>query len=367
MSVQKLSTPGRTATAGAECKWIASDNTIDFVFQRKDHTITGVVSYNSGNQVRFNISSGQNYSTRQGQDIYISDVLDKYTGTHEIYAGGYNFIIIDEPFTGNTIGYINDTSRWPNYYLDIEVYEYREGATLGFLQFVPSDSGEIRCNLAEIIKDNLILNTRYKYELVNKREEDWSISFGFRYSEVFRFDGTNFIATTALEEGSQWYAAKAAIQIGEQYGQNLRAYEIYPEAISNEALFLSEGDIPTYWMGYPFSLSFLFGEQATGGKHQRVVEQLDINKTLIAATNETDYMAQVDRGYVNRLSLRKTAGNYGLTGWDSEMKYLRIWIEETDEPLDDLLGGGGGSGGGGTNSGPGGGNASLLPDDGVGG
>ena len=371
MAAQELSNPGRSSSAGSECRWIASDNVISFVFQRKDYIITQIKAGSTSTRTRINVPAGYDMSLSRGKNVYVFDVLNKYTGVYEIVTGGYNYFEIEVTFSTNSVGFVNDLGRWPNYYMDLEVYEYREGETLGYLNFTPDQTGLIECDLSELLRSEIRLNTRYKYEMVNKREEEWSLSFGFRYSEVYFWTGNSYQATTAVEQGDQWYVAKAARQIGDEFGQNLRLFEIYPEATiitdENEALFLDEGEISTYFMGYPWSLSFLFGEQVNGVKYRRVLEELDVNQALIAGTQDTDFLAEVDQGYVNRLSLRKTAFNYNLTGFDADTHFLRIWIEETDTVTDDDLGGGGSSGGGGTSSGIGGGDASLLDDDAVGG
>tara|TARA_R110000803_G_scaffold52326_1_gene107702 strand:- start:10227 stop:11345 length:1119 start_codon:yes stop_codon:yes gene_type:complete len=372
MAAEELSNPGRTSTAGSECRWIAADNTVNFVFQRKDYTITSIVAGSFGNRTRINVNSAYNHGTNDiGKNIYIFDVLNRYTGVKQIVGAGTNYFEIKMTFVSNSIGFVNDLARWPNYYLDLKVYDYRSGETIGFLNFTASTSGVINIDLSALLRAQIILNTRYKYEMVNKREEDWALSFGFKYSEVYLWTGSTYQATTLKDQGDQWYVAKAARQIGDEFGQNLRLFEIYPEANiitdENEALFLDEGVISTYFKGYPWSLSFLFGEQVTGVKYRRVIEQLDVNQTVIAGTNETEFLAEVDQGYVNRLSLRKSAFNYDLTGFHADAHFLHIWIEETDTVTDDDLGGGGSTGGGGTNSGIGGGDASLLDDGAVGG
>lgn len=368
MAIYKIADPGRTAPTGSECRWIASDNSIDFIFQRKDYTIISAQTWRSGTETRINIAAGD-LSPYDNQDIYVEDLPGYYTGTHRITGGGSNWFSIGVAFAGNTIGFVNLLPKYPNYYLDVEVYEYRENKLIANVQGLSNSTGEIRIDVSSAIKSALRLNNEYKYEMVNKREEDWSISFGIRYTEVYYWTGAVYVlgSTTPIEEGKQWYATKAARQIGDEWGQNMRNYEIYEEAVSNEALFLDEGEISTWFLGYPWSLSFIFSERVSGVKYQRVIEELDVNQTLIAGTNQTDYMAEVDQGYTNRLSLRKSGFAYDGVGLDADTHYLRIWIEETDTVTDDDLGGGGSTGGGGTGSGVGGGDASLLADDAVGG
>lgn len=369
MAIIEKSTPSLQTASGAPSRWVASDNSIDFVYQREDYKVTKALVYLT-TQTRFNMTGGGDFSRRVGDQIYIEDVFNRYVGTHTVAGGGMNWFYTNTPFISNTIGFAVDVSRWPNYYLDVEVYNSRTDESLGFVQFVPDQRGEIRVDISTIIANQFRLNTVYKFELVNKREEDWSLAWKIRFSEVFYWDGSIFSASTIKEQGDQFYATKAARQLGDINGQNLRDFEIYPENISTKALFLDEGEISTYFKGYPWSLSFIYGEQTTGIKHEREIEELDVNQTLIAATGQVDYLADVDRGYTNRLSLRKTGFNYGFTGMNIATHFLRLWINETDVVTDDDLGGGGGGSGGGTGSGAGGisgADASLLDDDAVGG
>lgn len=354
MSITQIDDPARTANAGSASFWVASDNSIDFIFQRKDVNPWGFV--NSGGNLRVNLPSG-NYTDQAGNYVYINDIANVYTGTHRVSSGGVSYVILETTYVSATAGFLNFVGKFPQYYLRTWVYESGTDRLLDFFDSIADPSGKIRVDVGHVIRQELSSDIEFPYEMINKGLEDQTIKFYIKYQE-YRDDASGDVGSV-ISQGDTFYAIKAVKQIGEQYGQNMRDYVIYAEAISNKAKFLGNRAL-CYWPDFPFSLSFIYSEFVDDKKYNRHVDQLDINKSSL--TTDDKYLSDVYKEMVNDLTLR----NFGTL--NANTRWLYVWIEETDEPTDDNYGGGGGStSGGGTGTGIAGGDSAYMDDDYAGG
>lgn len=351
MSISIINTPARTATTGDASRWTASDNSIDFEFQRRDVIPTSWTSDYGSLRITFPATA---YPVLPGTYVYVNDILNKYTGAHLIMQDGPGYVVLNTTYTGNTTGFVNFIGTYPNYYLKLWVYHPGTLETIRVLNFRSSPEGKIRANIADVVAREMNVNSLYNYTLVNKAEVEMDLDYKIKYREVYQ-DSPTLIQGALLKEGNEWMASKAVKQLGDEFGQNMRNYMIYPEATAatKKAKFLGSPTGDVYFDGFPFSLSFLYTEKVVNVKYSRHVEQLDINQTLISGTDSDKFMDTASQGHLNRLSLRQ------MDALDDDARFLHVWIEETDEGLDDDYTGGGGTSGGGSESGIGDGDASY--------
>jgi len=98
-----------------------------------------------------------------------------------------------------------------------------------------------------------------------------------------------------------------------------------------KARFLSVFNRPTYFNGYPFSLSFIYSDNLSNKQLSRIEENQDINgvKSSQVATN----LSVAGRGFVNRLMI---SGGYA-----SPVKSVNVWINTGDATEQNETTGGG--------------------------
>jgi hypothetical protein len=89
---------------------------------------------------------------------------------------------------------------------------------------------------------------------------------------------------------------------------------------TDKAKFQSVFNKPTYFVGYPFSLNFIYSDNMLNYQVIRKETTKDINGTTIATTS--DNLNMNNRLYANRLMLKQ--------GYTSNVKTIDIWLEAND-------------------------------------
>jgi hypothetical protein len=91
----------------------------------------------------------------------------------------------------------------------------------------------------------------------------------------------------------------------------------YDNARTDKAKFQSVFKRPTYFVGYPFSLNFIYSDNMTNSQLTRKEQTKDINGNTIS--NTTDNMNMAFRFTANRLMLKQ--------GYTSNVKTVDIWLD----------------------------------------
>ena len=320
-----ITTPGRTATQGAESKWSASDNSVDFVFQRADrnYTMTPSVVYSTGTTVKINLSTPvSGLSGILSKYIYLRDSVNRYTGTYQVLAvsGNSQFTILIPNYTSAIPGFVNLNGLYVDYLAEITVYPGDGGEVLNKMSITSSNAGEVRVNLSGLLKSYLDLTDRYNYDGVNK--QDYDMDFYYRFKIVEYYTPTLIGGTYQIEIDNGFRVAKAARQIGDEFGQNMRKYMTYPYSTGSLMKFMNEHS-PVYFDGFPFSLSFIYSEMSPDKRLIRRIKQYGVNMNDLSV-DTTKYINNVYKPHVNRLTLNPTTLN-------ASTKYLGVRLEETDE------------------------------------
>lgn len=183
--------------------------------------------------------------------------------------------------------------------------------------------GVVRANIAPFAIDELELNQVEDFSEVSQIDPGKDVSFSVIFVvQVQRVSG-DFIneGTLAAQDVN---AIKGARQLRETNGEN------YRESVLDEtgtALFLSDFDIPSAWVGFPFSLSFIFAKQVGeifDDFTMRHIEQFDVNGQLIGTnilpTNSNH------QSYVSLLTFQDEP-------IQATTDYVEIYLEDTDVAL----------------------------------
>jgi hypothetical protein len=266
--------------------WIAAYNYIRFKYQRQDATFIAVT--NVGGFARFDMSHLQiapGIILQTGHTIYVGgqnyNTKCIITATQNITVGGNASFgyITNIPYNGNSSGYVNNLTLYPQWKMEaiVGIYdandELKDVAT-AYYRALPN--GDVWLDIQEFIKGYLHNNYAYDSNADNAIDSGGSVKFTMRTRVLL-----NPITNTDFVQEENYYAVNAALQAGVQNAPNMGAYVVFNQGTT--ARFASAFNEPTCWKGYPFSLSYLFYENANN--LSAVKRWYDSNKTQVDATN----------------------------------------------------------------------------------
>lgn len=216
----------------------------------------------------------------------------------------------------NPIVYTFNFSAVPDaaYGLNIRIFEYGSNTLLADLTIRPMGVGNMRVDLSRYVRSYLESSYNPNFDsAINDDELKSVLRFYITYQEVFISgpggavvnDGANYIN-----------ASLSAKQIGDLYGQNMREYTPF---IRDGLLskFLTAFETPVKWNGWPFTLSFIYGEDIIGQEVKRIESYLDINQTLLA-----DSETQLDRSKANKINWLKISDDI-----DQSYKFISVKLK----------------------------------------
>lgn len=318
MSLTKTSSPDLLAPVGSRSYWVTSGNPIIFKYQRKDAGVISIQDFFFSTRV--NIASVPS-DVQVGQYAYISNF--GYTGTYLITSIGVGYVVLDETFAGNqTGGFINFVGARNNYHMDVVVYRATPTGNnlLGSFKFYDNAVGIVTLDFSGIVDAELDLDeVDYNYTPVNGPDTGRSLPFMFQYREMYR--GSPGVAYSSLSDS--YFAVKAIKQPGDDYGQNMRDYmlDTATDPIQEDyiAKFLTKFERPMYFVGYPFTLSFLYTENVAAYYLIRKEQEKDLNGVNVGA--ETSATLDFNsRTVINRLNNRK--------GYSDNIHAFELWLEQ---------------------------------------
>ncbi|MGZ3755502.1 MAG: hypothetical protein ACXVAY_00865 [Mucilaginibacter sp.] len=268
-------------TIGANIsRWNAAFNPIVFTYQRKDFEVTTVTTDSLTGYATLTVNTNL-AGVLPGDTVYVN--CGTYTGTYNVTSTASNQLVINTPYTVSASGFININRLRPYYQLLTQV-TYQD-KILGRQNTItstnrPNSTGLIKADLSNFLQSLLRAKDESDFSLVNFRDDNLSASYQIAYAQHWD-DGTSngyTSAWTALP--NPYYIMYAAKQLGDKYGGNLAAYVPFKKVGSgiSPAKWLTDFAEPAYSPGYPFDLSFIYGEDLAGLTLSAGITLLDINK-----------------------------------------------------------------------------------------
>lgn len=277
---------------GYTSKWLATDSPIVFEVQRKDNNIATTV--NDGGKARITLSTSNSL-------FYLS--VGEFISVHDAVSG-VSFITSvltkhsDTDYTLN-IAYANQQFSYyvayqkpVNYFFDVKltVNGVEQSATA---RFTPQLNGLAKCDISGYLQTYVSDEKTGTYIDNNTAETNQSGNFTFAVSENY-IGNTN---TTYLVNNNIWYYVKAARSI--EKGTNVAEFVPNLEA---QAEFLNYFEEPTYWLGLPFDISFVYSELLAGKPVQLIEKHYNsLNVLLSTQTKDLDSNAI---GYLNSAAIK---------------------------------------------------------------
>lgn len=296
--------------------WYPAHQPITFEIQRTDAIVLNKYIVHNV-KIHFNLNIQVPSSVKVGQKVhYIQGVYSKPLTIIGIYQNILMFNY-DSSLLGGVIGSFIFTDAYKGYYIETQIsyVEMSSYKVIGSLKNKTDVFGIAKVSVQELLSTKCINENKFLYNKINEHTPGEGSRFNIQIRECY--NGI-FGGYTALNDANVLYYTNSAKQIQEKYGYNMGEYvPTYDATRTDKAKFQSVFKRPTYFVGYPFSLNFIYSDNMENYQLVRKEQTKDINGNTIATT--TDNLFVASRYYANRLMLKQ---NY-----TSNVKTLDIWIE----------------------------------------
>lgn len=227
----------------------------------------------------------------------------------------HGYVSGDYPFTGGKIWVERE-----DYFLKVKVKVAGVEVGIDRVRQGVFDA-PMTVDVAAYLKSSLPLLDTYNYSTLNVGDTNLSNYFQIEISE-------NWVGHEGAYDTSfttKYYFSWGVNQLGSKYNGNVGEYVPFTNYVGNEtrAKFLSDFEKPTYFVGYPFSLDFIFNENldtATYGIPKKE-KRYNVNRVLQTSSSSTLLATASEKGKINRMKLQ---GSY-----PSTIKTVDVWLEKT--------------------------------------
>lgn len=277
------------------CNFNAVGNPIIYKLRREDYEFAQI--NNNGGFAQIQINGSDLTAYFQVNNLVYIEGLGPATVTASSFSTN-TLVTVDLAFTGTATGYINNNSKRTDYKIEVEIFNAETDQSLG--PRIVSDfdqAGEARINISGIVKT--FLSADWNNVAVNDVEDDTSIKVYIKYQEFY--DVTYWELIDDVANPVVCVFGMIPLLLGSPpdftryiYGGNLRAF--YPE--DSTRLWLTRFNIPTYWRGWPFTLSFIWPEDFPS-INRRTIQYDSAGNELLTTVIELAY----DGDKVHRMTL----------------------------------------------------------------
>lgn len=264
--------PYRTNNYNAEeCRWGSIRQPYIFRFFRRDGEYTTFTSVSGNMQLSSTTLYG--YTPVIGEILTVIDNVSKrkLVGKVTNFAAGVITTDIPVPPTGTFApGYILWQKR-EAYKIRLKISAFIPTLSLDATDFIelgdaigtPDSIGVTKIDVRQLLTYGCEKINKYNFTDSSAIEYSGWIKFVVSFSDKFIYEGAEQTTVRDAVIDKTFYGIDAVKQLLNVYGQNFCDYqptEFYP------AKFLSGFRRPTYFVGYPFSLSVIMPEEFEGEK-----------------------------------------------------------------------------------------------------
>lgn len=265
-----------------------------------------------------------------GDQIYLNSGM--YKGIYTVHSVTNQYITLDTPYIGNGgSGRVNLVDRITNYKAYIKIYDGVTDELIDTVYPKPDTTGLLLFDVSGVIRSIVDTQMSANQTVINKENKGISGSFKIGYGATYKVtfisstvDVTTLEIPSSPEDNNErYYWVTAAKQITgdvsdgmDGIGQNMKEY--VPKNLNgSSAKFLTMFERPTYFKGFPFTLSFLYDEDFTDVYLERHQQDIDVNGNNVGSETDTNLLVN-GRGYVNQMNVRLP--NTGSSSFD-------VWLE----------------------------------------
>lgn len=281
------------------CNFNAVGNPVIYKLRREDYQFNQINDNGGFAQIQINSTDLTAYF-QVNDSVYVEGL-----GAATVTASSFStntLVTTDIPFTSTSSGYINNNSKRTDYKIEVEIFNADTDESLGpRLVHDPDQAGEVKVNVSGIVKTYISAN--WENVSVNGPEEETSIKIYIKYQEFYDvtyWDVIDDVANTIV-----CAFAMVPLLLGSPpiftryvYGGNLLSF--FPE--DDSRLWLTRFNIPSYWRGWPFTLSFIWPQVFTD-INRRVIqydsEGSELSNTVTVLTPDVDKIHRMTLGDIN--------------------------------------------------------------------
>lgn len=300
-------------------KWTSVHLPIVFNLQRQDSKVL-MRYFPGGLQTRIKINGIIPSDVAAGQTLtYFAPNGDTYDfNIVSIYG---NTIVTDSTISGTVYGGFVIYNGRTGYYVKTTVYAIDVNQTyveLGTLNNKMKPDASVTIQIQSYIRSRAVFQNNFEYDVINKAVEGDGGKYGVKIQEVY-----NGVEQSPSSISPIRYWVNGSKQIGEEFGINFAGHcpTIDGTRVGEEAKFLTVFEKPTYFVGFPFSLSFIYSDNLSNYRITREEERFDRNGNSLSTLSTG--LDQGQRFAVNRLMIKQ---NY-----DSNVKEIDVWLASGSE------------------------------------
>lgn len=311
-------------------RWQSNRLPYVFEFQRKDMLVTSITNYNGFALLQValpsTIGADENYQiTLYSNNLVYNGAVGIITYTYILGLVAYARTNI--VYNGNDTGGYYITSRKELYrsYVKLigRVPTLPNPIELGTLYGTPQANGLIKMDIKSLLSYAMQKQNLFTFDVRNLRDVYSYINFYLYYNANYNIGITSYqeLPVDQLDKegtnGILYNAIDGVKNLLDEYGQNFADY--LPTTIERDAKFLTEFQTPTYFVGFPFALNWIFNTQLVVGKKNITLEEDEFNASGTNTNHYDEYIDKNQYGGVNHLLL---TGSY-----NAGTEYIEAWIE----------------------------------------
>jgi hypothetical protein len=317
--------PEKLLPTGDYCRWASNRQPYIFWFVRKDAQFYKIEDSSGNIEVSVLGTQMTSLSITVGDSVAVVDNSGTYEATGTILSISQNGtpdfkFVVDIPFAGNVFsGYINFGIR-ENYTVDLSLTGYvaatGKTVSLGTARGSFNSFGECRIDVRSLLTYGIVKENRCSFALVNEPDYSGWNRFTVSFADRFYLGGVES-STTSVVDNTIYYSLDGVKYLKDIYGQNFGDY--FPVAAPSSELprFLTPFESPRIFVGFPFTLSFIFPLELQSLLITSEEDELSSTGTIL---NHVD--AQIDTAHAGAVNLLTIQG-----GSTVGTKFIRVWLE----------------------------------------
>jgi len=322
MGITITKRPDKEVSSGYDSRWLAINGgyPVFFTLYRKDFALASVEDDGNG-FTALHIAANITTQIAAGQKIYfLSAAMGQFvaTITNFSYVSSETVIQTNHIFTAGATdsdagNYCNLLGR-DDYKMRIQVYGLDNNELLFEGKYSPTPAGRFDFDVSGAITPYISLDISEDYPAIREADTDTTQPFYIRYAEYY--GGVQYSGTA---DPYFYRGVNAANQVRDPYAENMGNRVAFNADITPKAKWLSDFLQPTYFKGYPFSLTAIVETNGTAPEIRRWEEKFAANGTSAGLENAT-YPTGSD------FSRPQINGTY-LATYASSVAEVDIWLE----------------------------------------
>lgn len=325
-----IKTPTKNLYGSVVSRWQSNRQPFIFEFVRKDALYSSITNYFSKSLITASTSQFNGCTISVGDVVTITDNNGIYFRTSTIDqiitddSITKKFTIADQ-FSGNSFagGFINFGYR-ENYRVEVTLQGYvpttNQLTTLGTIKGSNNSKGVVKIDVRNLVTYEMIKSNRFNFNLRNGKEYSGYLPFTIKYEDKFVLNNVVTSSANAVNDGIYYFAIDGVKNSLSLYGQNFADY--YPYRNDDigfvDAKFLTEFPQPTFFIDFPFSLSFIVNSDIVRTLCTSEEDELNINGDVI---NHQDFNVNTGLSKFPYISQLLLSGSY-----NSQTEFVDVWL-----------------------------------------